>query len=102
MTAATTPLEAAPEAAPAPRSAQPLSRLEPGQRACIVGIDGGEPVALRLQELGFLPGTEVLAVRRAPLGDPTLFELRHTRLALREREARRIRVVLLDPPRATP
>jgi Fe2+ transport system protein FeoA len=34
----------------------------------------------------------VLAVRRAPLGDPTVYEFRGTRLCLRHSEARRVQV----------
>lgn len=46
----------------------------------------------RLADLGFLPGTEVRVVRRAPLGDPTVFELRGFQLCLRRSEAALVRV----------
>ncbi len=69
-----------------------LDRLQPGDRCEIesMGVEG--PVGVRLEELGFLPGTEVRMVRRAPLGDPVVYELRGAQLCLRAREARSIHV----------
>ena len=69
-----------------------LATLEPGRRAVVVEVEEGTPQGQRLAELGFVPRTEVLAVRRAPLGDPTVYDLRGTRLCLRRREANRVRV----------
>jgi len=37
--------------------------------------------------MGFLPGTVVKVERRAPMGDPTVYELRGYRLALRRESA---------------
>ncbi len=37
----------------------------------------------RLADLGFVPGTEVKVIRRAPLGDPIEIEVRGYRLCLR-------------------
>jgi len=54
-------------------------------------------VSRRLLDLGFVPGTRVRVVRRAPLGDPTLYELRGTQLCLRRSEAARVRVRALPP-----
>ena len=48
----------------------------------------------RLEALGFLPATEVRCRRRAPLGDPRVYELRGTQLCLRRSEAARIKVEL--------
>ena len=50
------------------------------------------PWAALFMDLGFCVGTPVRAVRRAPLGDPCLYELRGYRIALRRGEARWIRV----------
>ena len=49
--------------------------------------DGTEAVAERLADLGFVPGTPVCVVRRAPLGDPIEVEIRGYRLCLRAEEA---------------
>jgi Fe2+ transport system protein FeoA len=40
----------------------------------------------RLGELGFVPGTEVQLVRRAPFGDPIEIELRGYRVCLRREQ----------------
>ena len=69
-----------------------LDELAPGATAVVEKIDLDGPVARRLADLGFLPGTPVTAVRRAPLGDPIEFELRGTRLCLRRSEAARVRI----------
>ena len=46
----------------------------------------------RLREIGFCAGAPVRFVRRAPLGDPAMYELRGALLSLRRSEARRIQV----------
>ncbi len=74
-----------------------LAKLGVGASAVIEAIEGESEsgVGLRLLDLGFVPGTRVRVLRRAPLGDPTLYELRGTRLCLRRSEAERVRVRLL-------
>jgi ferrous iron transport protein A len=74
---------------PAPRL---LSELPPGQDAVIDTIDASGPIGRRLLDLGLLPGTPVRALRRAPLGDPGVFELRGYRLCLRKSESSRVRL----------
>jgi ferrous iron transport protein A len=69
-----------------------LDRLAIGQDGVIVSIDGRDPVARRLADLGLVPKTLIRAVRRAPLGDPTVYELRGYRLCLRRGEAARVEI----------
>lgn len=69
-----------------------LAGVPLGSTARIVSVEAAEPVRGRLADLGFLPGTAVTYVRRAPLGDPGVYELRGTQLCLRRSEARAIRV----------
>jgi len=75
-----------------------LADLPVGSRAqiesveAIPGAEGSDGVATRLADLGFLPGTPIRVLRRAPLGDPCVYELRSTRICLRRREALRVRV----------
>lgn len=71
-----------------------LAELGPGATATIVDIDGSlEPsAARRLFDLGFVPGSEVTVLRRAPLGDPMIFEIAEYEVALRRAQARGIRV----------
>ncbi len=71
-----------------------LDQMRPGTPVRVVAVDAPEPVRGRLADLGFLPGTLVTLVRRAPLGDPTVYALRGTHLCLRSSEARTIRVRL--------
>ena len=65
-----------------------LSHLHIGQSATIDSIDLGldAQVRERLLVLGFVPGSLISAVRRAPLGDPTEFEVRGSRISLRKSE----------------
>ncbi len=76
-------------------SSAPMTALKPGQRARIQGVELAGPVGTRLRDLGFLPGTEVRMIRRAPLGDPAVYEIRGAQICLRRSEARAIRVVPL-------
>jgi ferrous iron transport protein A len=46
----------------------------------------------RLMELGFLPGSTVTAARSAPGGDPRVFQVDGTEIALRSETAARLLV----------
>lgn len=74
----------------------PLSSLAPGRRATVLSVDASTPEGRRLQELGFLPETEIRVIRRAPLGDPIAFSLRGAQICLRRSEAARVRVRATD------
>ncbi len=58
----------------------------------IVGVVGAGGDSRRLREIGFCAGAPVRFIRRAPLGDPAMYELRGALMSLRRGEARRIRV----------
>jgi len=77
---------------PMPPTSLPLSDLPVGGRAFVIAVEGTPALAARLTALGFLPRTEVHCRRRAPLGDPRVYELRGTQLCLRRSEARNIQV----------
>lgn len=72
-----------------------LAQLVPGTRATVVGtVAGANPViAHRLGQLGFRPRAHVDVIRRAPLGDPTIYRVHGTELCLRRREAQLIEVI---------
>lgn len=72
-----------------------LAQLAPGQRATIVGMmpQANSAVVGRLWQLGFRPNALVDVVRRAPLGDPTIYRVQDTELCIRRREARLIQVL---------
>jgi len=69
-----------------------LADLPPGATGEVESVDETGPLGRRLLDLGFTPRTPVRVVRRAPLGDPVVYELRGTRLCLRRSEAHRVRV----------
>ncbi len=64
-----------------------LDRLPDGQRARVMAISGEPAVRRRLLEMGLCAGTAVVAVRRAPLGDPIEFLVRGYHLSLRSAQA---------------
>ena len=72
-----------------------LAQLPPGRRATIVGTvpQATSAVANRLRQLGFRAMAQVDVIRRAPLGDPTIYRVQDTELCLRHREAQLIEVV---------
>jgi ferrous iron transport protein A len=72
-----------------------LAQLPPGGRATVVGTAAQATSALasRLNQLGFRPKAQVDVIRRAPLGDPTIYRVQDTELCLRRREAQLIEVV---------
>jgi ferrous iron transport protein A len=71
-----------------------LAQLAPGERATIVGTlpQASSVLAGRLRQLGFRPASDVEVIRRAPLGDPTIYRVQDTELCLRRREARLIEI----------
>jgi ferrous iron transport protein A len=76
-------------------SAVVLAQLAPGQQATIVSLasQANPAVIRRLQQLGFRPATRVDVIRRAPLGDPTIYRVQDTELCVRRREAGLIEVI---------
>jgi len=77
------------------RLTRPLSDVAVGASAEIVAIeDGLGPIGRRLADLGFLPGTPVAVLSRAPLGDPTVFLLRGYQVAIRKSESDHVRVIV--------
>lgn len=69
-----------------------LSHLREGESGVLARLDVPEDISIRLQELGFLPGCRITAIRPAPGGDPLVFRLDGTEIALRRETARRISV----------
>jgi ferrous iron transport protein A len=69
-----------------------LDTLTSGERGVIAALDCEPTIARRLMELGLVPGTEIVVIRRAPLGDPLEISVRGVHLSLRRTEARHIHV----------
>lgn len=87
------PVVARGAAAPPDRASVSLADLAPGSAGVVHSVDGDGALGRRLLDLGFVPGTAIAVVRRAPLGDPVEYELRGARMCLRRTEAARIRVL---------
>ena len=59
----------------------------------VVAHGDHDPIAVRLAELGFVPGEPVRVVAKGPVGgDPVLVQIGYTRFALRRSEAARVMV----------
>ena len=67
--------------------AVPLSGLPAGGSGVLCHVSKGGTTGGRLADLGFVPGTRVDLIRRAPLGDPLELCLRGTHFCLRADEA---------------
>jgi Fe2+ transport system protein FeoA len=71
-------------------SARSLAELSEGDTASVVRLDLTAEVATRLMELGFIPGSRVTAGHSAPGGDPRVFRVDGSEVALRRETTRHI------------
>jgi ferrous iron transport protein A len=69
-----------------------LVELAEGEQAVLERLDLPEEFARRLMELGFLPGHVITAARSAPGGDPRVFRVDGSEIALRRDTAARLHV----------
>jgi len=69
-----------------------LVDLREGEQGVVDGLDLPADVARRLMELGFLPGSRVTAAHSAPGGDPRVFRVDGSEVALRRETATHIRL----------
>jgi ferrous iron transport protein A len=70
-----------------------------GGRVYVTTVRGRGNIRGRLMAMGFVPGTMVDVLRRAPLGDPLEFCVKGYNLSLRDREASMVRVSPEPPNR---
>lgn len=64
-----------------------LLELREGEHGILDCLELPEDIAHRLMELGFLPGSRVVAARSAPGGDPLVFRVDGSEIALRRETA---------------
>jgi len=69
-----------------------LGEARTGEEVRVVAVEGEWERRQRLMTLGLVPGTRVKVVRRSPLGDPVLYRVRSTLIALRREDALGVRV----------
>lgn len=78
------------KAAAAKRVARNLTELKRGESGILDRLDLPEEDARRLMELGFIPGHAVVPAHSAPGGDPRVFRVDGSEIALRRETAVRL------------
>ena len=69
-----------------------LNELKPDEGGSVVSISGSSALRQRLMALGFVPGTQLLVRKFAPLGDPIEIKFRSYSLSIRRQDAAQILV----------
>lgn len=67
-----------------------LSDAKVGNAGIVESVNLPEEVSHYLAHLGFLPGTRVEVLRRAPAGDPTVYRIDGVEVGLRSETSRHI------------
>jgi len=80
------------------RRGSALADLRLGERAILAGMELSTPIAEHLMNLGFIPGLEVTVARSGPGGDPRVYRVEGTEVAMRRELSRHIQVELLGAP----
>jgi Fe2+ transport system protein FeoA len=75
-----------------------LSDLRVGDRAIVRELELDHPIAEHLMNLGFVPGLEVSVERSGPGGDPRVYRVEGTEVAIRRELSRHIHVSLVGAP----
>ena len=79
------------------RSPSSLVELRRGEQGILADIELPHDAGQRLMELGFIPGTIVTAAASAPGGDPRVFRVDGSEVALRLETARRLKLRPIEP-----
>lgn len=69
-----------------------LADLAEGQHGVLEALNLPEDTSRRLMELGFLPGHRIAAAKSAPGGDPRVFQVDGSEVALRRETARHLTI----------
>lgn len=67
-----------------------LSELRPGEQGILERLDLPEEIAKRLMELGFVPGHSIEPARSAPGGDPRVYRVDGSEIAIRRETAKHL------------
>src|ERR1700739_3747684 len=81
-----------------PRRANALADLNVGESAILSELELSPPVAEHLMNLGFVPGLQVTVLRSGPGGDPRVYRVDGTEVAMRRDLSRHIHVELIGAP----
>ncbi len=74
----------------------PLSELREGERGVIERLDGSGRFRKRLQEMGFIKGSEIFVEKYAPLRDPIELIIKGYHVSLRVEEAAQVMMRKLE------
>ena len=69
-----------------------LSELTTGQEALITNIKGEGAIKQRINEMGFISGKPVKAIKSAPFKDPVEYEVMGYNLTIRRKDAEMVEV----------
>ena len=83
--------------APTHALARTLAQLPEGEAGVLDRLDLPDDIARRLMELGFLPGHIIVPARSAPGGEPRVYRVDGSEVALRRETAARL--ILRDKAR---
>ena len=84
-------------AAPPSGFSRTLAQLPEGEAGVLDRLDLPDDIARRLMELGFLPGHTIVPARSAPGGEPRVYRVDGSEVALRRETASRL---ILRPSKA--
>ena len=84
------------------RQVSALSELNVGERGILESLELPESVQNHLMHMGFVPGSCIHSLRRAPAGDPTVYCVDGMEIALRHETAAAIHVRPCTGATATP
>lgn len=76
-------------------SSATLAQLQPGEEAILEGIELPEEEARHLMVLGFLPGHRIQVGLSAPGGDPRVYRVDGSEVALRRETATHLRATVV-------
>ncbi|MBM3759830.1 MAG: ferrous iron transport protein A [Acidobacteria bacterium] len=77
--------------------AKSLAQLRIGEQALLGHLHLSDDMSLRLMQMGMIPGCIVEAAHVAPAGDPTVYRVDGTEIALRRETT--LNITVLDVPR---
>ena len=75
----------------------PLSDLQPGDAAVVLGLKASGAIKQRLLEMGFTRGAHIKIEKYAPMGDPMELVIKGYHLSLRKEECQSILVAKEAP-----
>jgi Fe2+ transport system protein FeoA len=80
------------------KSLSVLSELAVGESGILVSLELPDSVQNHLMHMGFVPDARVIALRRAPAGDPTVYAIDGMEIALRHETAGAIQIRSAEEP----